>query len=141
MAKKKNAEQGTAKGAGKKAKAPQTTAEVRLSADPRARRQIALAKSYAGLGAFAFVAYSAYSGGAQFVDVAERALLWGMAAYVLVWALAVQVWRHLAVAEVKAAEKRWRQRKEEEEDQIRKLTAILEDNGLPTTGTGAMPPM
>src|SRR3954465_4169043 len=140
MAKKKNAEKETGKG-GKKAKAPQTTAEVRLAAHPRARRQIALAKSYAGLGAFAFVAYSAYSGGAQFVDVAERALLWGMAAYVLVWALAVQVWRHLAVAEVKAAEKRWRQRKEEEEDQIRKLTAILEDNGLPTTGTGAMPPM
>jgi hypothetical protein len=131
-------EEGRGKGT---AKAPQTTAEVRLAAHPRARRQIALAKSYAGLGAFVFVAYSAYKGGAPFVDVAERALLWGMAAYVLVWALAVQVWRHLAVAEVKAAEKRWRQRKEEEEDQIRKLAAILEDNGLPTTGTGAMPPM
>src|SRR3954471_23130349 len=121
--------------------APQTAADVRVAEHPRAKRQIALAKSYAGLGAFMYVAYSAYNGGAQFVDVASRALLWGVAAYVLVWALAVQVWRHLAVAEVKAAEKRWRQRKEEEEDQIRKLTAILEDNGLPTTGTGAMPPM
>ena len=124
-----------------KSKAPQTTAEVRLAQHPRARRQIGLAKSYAGLGAFVFVAYSAYKGGAPFVDVAERALLWGIAAYVLVWALAVHVWRHIAVAEVKAAEKRWRERKEEEDDQIRKLTAILEDNGMPTTGTGAMPPM
>jgi hypothetical protein len=122
-------------------KAPRNTGDVRIATHPRARRQIALAKSYAGLGAFAFVAYSAYRGGAPFVDVAERALLWGIAAYVLVWALAVHVWRHLAVAEVKAAEKRWRERKEEEDDQIRKLTAILEDNGMPTTGTGAMPPM
>jgi hypothetical protein len=121
--------------------APQTAAQVRIAEHPRARRQIALAKSYAGLGAFAYVAYSAYTGGAQFVDVASRALLWGVAAYVLVWALAVQVWRHLAVAEVKAAEQRWRERKQEEEDQVRKLSAILEENGLPTTGTGAMPPM
>jgi hypothetical protein len=127
---------------GKKRKGPpRNPNEVRLAEHPRARRQIALAKSYAGLGAFAFVAWSAYSGGAPFVDVAERALMWGMAAYVLVWALAVQVWRHVAVAEVKAAEKRWKDRKNEEDDQIRKLSAILEENGLPTTGTGAMPPM
>jgi hypothetical protein len=73
--------------------------------------------------------------------VATRSLLWGIAAYVIVWALAVQVWRHLAVAEVRAAERRWRERKEAEEDQVRKLTQVLEDNGMPTTGTGAMPPM
>jgi hypothetical protein len=138
MAKKK--EQATAGKAGRKGP-PRNANEVRIAQHPRARRQIALAKSYAGLGAFAFVAYSAYSGGAPFVDVVERALLWGIAAYVLVWALAVHVWRHLAVAEVKAAEKRWRERKSEEEDQIRKLSAILEENGMPTTGTGALPPM
>jgi uncharacterized membrane protein len=67
--------------------------------------------------------------------------MWGIAAYVLVWALAVQVWRHLAVAEVKAAEQLWRERKQAEEEQIRKLTAVLEENGMPTTGAGAMPPM
>jgi hypothetical protein len=141
MAKKK--QQAAAKGAkaGKRKGPPRNPNEVRLAEHPRARRQIALAKSYAGLAAFAYVAYSAYTGGASYVDVAERALMWGIAAYVLVWALAVQVWRHLAVAEVKAAEKRWAQRKREEEDQIRKLSAILEDNGMPTTGTGAMPPM
>ena len=37
--------------------------------------------------------------------------------------------------------KREQERKQEEEDRIRKLSAILEDNGMPTTGTGAMPPM
>ncbi|MEA2450863.1 MAG: hypothetical protein QOG63_2795 [Thermoleophilaceae bacterium] len=134
---KKNDKQ-SAKKTGKKG-AARDTGDVRIVGHPRARRQIALAKSYAGLGAFAFVAWSAYHGGAGFVDVAERALLWGIAAYILVWALGVHVWRHLAVAEVKAAEQRWRERKLEEEDQIRKLTAILEENGMPTTGTGAMP--
>jgi hypothetical protein len=122
-------------------KAPRNPNEVVLAAHPRARRQIALAKSYAGLAGFAFAGWAAYRGGAQFLDVTSRALMWGLAAYVLVWALAVQVWRHLAVAEVRAAEKRWRDRKQAEEDQIQKLTAILEDNGMPTTGTGAMPPM
>ncbi len=132
--KKAQGKKGTKKGAAK-------SDQIRLVEHPRARRQIGLAKSYAGLGAFAFVAYSAYTGGAPFVDVATRALLWGIAAYVIVWALAVQVWRHLAVAEVRAAERRWRERKEAEEDQVRKLTQVLEENGMPTTGTGAMPPM
>jgi hypothetical protein len=135
-AKKKNA-----KPAGKKGKKGAATGQVRLAEHPRARHQIGLAKSYAGLGAFAFVAYSAYMGGAPFVDVATRALMWGIAAYVIVWALAVQVWRHLAVAEVRAVERRWREQREAEEDQVRKLTQVLEDNGMPTTGTGAMPPM
>jgi hypothetical protein len=122
-------------------KAPRNPNEVVLAAHPRARRQIGLAKSYAGLAAFAYAGWAAYKSGAPFLDVSSRALMWGLAAYVLVWALAVQVWRHLAVAEVRAAEKRWRERKQAEEDQIQKLSAILEDNGMPTTGTGAMPPM
>jgi hypothetical protein len=120
---------------GGKSGAPQDASQVRVAEHPRARRQIALAKSYAGLGAFAYVAYSSWHAGAGFVDVSARALLWGMTAYVLVWALAVIVWRHLAVAEVRAAERAWRERREAEEDQIRKLTAVLEDNGMPTTGT------
>src|SRR3954468_2704595 len=102
-------------------KAPRNPNEVVLAAHPRARRQIGLAKSYAGLAGFALAGWAAYRGGAPFLDVASRALMWGMAAYVLVWALAVLVWRHLAVAEVRAAEKRWRERKQAEEDQIQKL--------------------
>ena len=135
-AKKKNAKQDSKKG-----KKGAATGQIRLAEHPRARRQIGLAKSYAGLGAFAFVAYSAYTGGAPFVDVATRALMWGIAAYVIVWALAVQVWRHLAIAEVRAVERRWREEREAQEDQVRKLTQVLEENGMPTTGTGAMPPM
>lgn len=132
----------TAKGAesGKRSKkAPQKASEVRVNQHPRARRQIGLAKSYAGLIAFAVVAWSAYRGGAPFPDVAFRALLWGFSSYLVVWALAVQVWRHVAVAEVRAAERAWKERREAEEEQVRKLTKVLEDNGMPTTGTGVMP--
>src|SRR3954464_11911299 len=96
-------------------KAPRNPNEVVIAAHPRARRQIGLAKSYGGLAAFAYAGWAAYESGAPFLDVASRALMWGMAAYVLFWALAVQVWRHLAVAEVRAAEKRWKERKEADE--------------------------
>lgn len=113
--------------------------EVRIAEHPRARRQIGLAKSYAGLGAFALAGYAAWQGGAPFLDVATRSLVWGVAAYVVVWALAVQVWRQLAVAEVRAAERRWTAQKSAEEEQIHKLTKVLEDNGMPTTGPGAAP--
>jgi hypothetical protein len=118
---------------------PRNARDVRIAEHPRARRQIGLAKSYAGLGAFALAGFAAWHGGAGFIDVAERALIWGVAAYVLVWALAVQVWRQLAVAEVRAAERRWQEHKSAEEEQIRKLTQILDDNGMPTSGAGAMP--
>ncbi len=62
-------------------------------------------------------------GGAPFVDTALRALLWGVAAYILVWFCAVQVWRHIAIAEVRAAEKLWRQRKAETEQIARERVA------------------
>jgi hypothetical protein len=128
-------------GAGRR-KAEKKGREIRLSQHPRAQRSIGLAKSYAGLGAFLFAGYAQWSAGGAFLDVATRALVWGMAAYVLVWALAVHVWRHLAVAEVRAAERRWRQQQGggvRDDEQVAKLTKILDDNGLPTTGTG-MPP-
>lgn len=114
--------------------------EVRVKGHPRAQRQIQLAKSYAGLAAFGLVAWASYRGGVSFPHLALRALMWGMAAYLVVWALGVYLWRHIAVAEVRAAEKRWRERKEAEEEQVRKLTKVLEDNGMPTSGTGRTVP-
>jgi hypothetical protein len=123
-----------------KGKKNAATGQIRLAEHPKARHQIGLAKSWAGLGAFAFVAWSAYKGGAPFLDVASRALIWGIAAYVIVWALAVQVWRHLAIAEVRAVERRWREQRDAQEEQVRKLSKVLEENGMPTSGTGAMPP-
>jgi hypothetical protein len=100
-----------------------------LASHPRAQRSIQLAKDYAGLGACALAGFAAWHGGAPFLDVATRALIWGVAAYLLVWALSVQVWRHLAVAEVRAAERRWREQREAEEERVRKLRQAIEDSG------------
>ena len=95
----------------------QASGEIKLSEHPRARQHIRLAKGWAGLAGCAFAGYASWHGGAPFVDTALRALLWGVAAYVLVWFCAVQVWRQVAIAEVRAAEKEWRERKAEIEKQ------------------------
>jgi hypothetical protein len=107
------------KGAG----TPPSTGEIRLSEHPRARHHIRLAKGWAGLAGCAFAGYASWRGGATFVDTALRALLWGVAAYVLVWFCAVQVWRQIAIAEVRAAEKQWRERRAEAERMARERAA------------------
>ena len=101
----------SAEGSGKKRKGaspPRNAADVRLSQHPRARQQIRMAKGWAGLAGCALAGYASWHGGAPFFDTVLRALLWGVAAYMLVWFCAVQVWRHIAIAEVRAAEKVWR---------------------------------
>jgi uncharacterized membrane protein len=89
--------------------------EISLSGHPRAKHQIRLAKGWAGLAGCALAGYASWHGGAPFFDTVLRSLMWGVAAYILVWFLAVQVWRHLAIAEVRAAEKLWRERNAEAE--------------------------
>jgi hypothetical protein len=105
---------------------PRNAGEVRLSGHPRAKRQIRIAKSWAGLVGCAFAGYASWHGGATFFDSALRALLWGLAAYLLVWFCAVQVWRQLAIAEVRSAEKVWLEQKEEAERLQRERVAQLQ---------------
>lgn len=76
---------------------------IRLRDHPRAQRQIDLARSWGGIGAFAFVALIAYQAGLPVTAIGVRALLGGVLGYVAGWGLAVMVWRHLAVAEEAAA--------------------------------------
>jgi hypothetical protein len=96
---------------------------IKLSEHPRARRHIRLAKGWAGLAGCAFAGYASWKSGASFVDTVLRALLWGVAAYIVVWFCAVQVWRQIAIAEVKAAEKDWLERKGEAERLARERAA------------------
>ena len=107
----------------KKAKPIKASGEIKLSEHPRARQQIRLAKGWAGLAGCVLAGYASWHGGAPFFDTALRAVLWGIAAYVLVWFLAVQVWRQIAIAEVKAAEKLWLSRKAEAEQVARERRA------------------
>jgi hypothetical protein len=122
----------------KKGKKP-VAAGIAVVNHPKATRSINLLKSYAGLAAFAFSGYVSWKAGNQFADVAASALLWGVSVYVAVWAMAVQVWRHVAIAEVRAAERRWREQKNAEQDQVEKLRKVLEENGMPSEDAGAMP--
>jgi hypothetical protein len=125
---------------GGKKGAPTRQAGIRLSDHPRAQRSIRTTKSYAGLGAFLLAGYAQWNAGGAYLDVATSALLWGIAAYIVVWALAVQVWRQLAIAEVRAAQRKWEDSEAaRKQEQVAKLTKVLEDNGMPTTGTGVPP--
>jgi hypothetical protein len=81
--------------------APPTTSDVKVSAHPRARRQIRRAKGWGGLGGFFLVAFFSWHNGADFAHTAIRALGGGVAIYVVTWAAAVYIWRQIAVAEVR----------------------------------------
>jgi hypothetical protein len=88
-------------------------ARPRLSAHPKARRQIREAKAWSGIAGFLLVLVLSLEGGALPFDAGIRALAAGAGCYVAGWALAVIVWTHLARAEVLVAERRLRERLEE----------------------------
>jgi hypothetical protein len=82
---------------------PQEDVAIRLSAHPRATRQIEQARGWGGIGCFVLVALLGLASGVPPASVGLRALIAGVAGYVVCWFLAVMVWRHLAVAEEAAA--------------------------------------
>ena len=106
-AKKKPAAKGGKKGAATAAVAappPRRDGRPRLSEHPRARRQIREAKAWGGLVGFVLVALLSVQGGTPLFESGLRALIAGAACYVIAWALALALWRHLARVEVKLFE-------------------------------------
>jgi hypothetical protein len=81
--------------------------QIRVSDHPRARRQIAQAKGWGALAAFGLVVLVSWQAGVPAFDVGVRGLAAGVLGYVVAWAVAVQVWRHLAVAEVREVHRRY----------------------------------
>ncbi len=69
---------------------------------PRAAAQVKRAKAWAGLGGFLLVGWLSLQAGVPMADLLLRSLAAGVAAYVLAWACAVAVWRHLVIAELRA---------------------------------------
>ena len=65
-------------------------------------------KGFGGLFGLVLVAWLSWRAGALPVDVALRALTGGIVGYVACWTIAVQVWRHLVIAEARAAAARVR---------------------------------
>jgi uncharacterized membrane protein YccC len=82
----------------------------RLSAHPRARSHIALAKSWAGLIVFVAVTLLSRGAGLPWFDSLLRGLGAGIVAYLVAWAAAVVVWQNIAKAELEVMRKRTEER-------------------------------
>jgi hypothetical protein len=80
-----------------------------VATHPRARQAVRRAKGFGGLAGFALAALLSHSAGLAVTGVLERALIAGVAGYLLAWACAVTVWRHLVLAEIRTALERQRQ--------------------------------
>jgi hypothetical protein len=93
---------------GKGAAASETA--ISISAHPRAAYSIRRMKGFGGLIGLLLVGWLSYRAGALPVDAALRALAGGIVGYVACWMIAVQVWRHLVIAEARAAAERVRER-------------------------------
>lgn len=77
---------------------------------PRGGAQVRQAKGWAGLIGFALVALLSWSADVPTEDLLLRALAGGVVAYLVVWAVAVTIWRQLVVTELKVV----REQREEE---------------------------
>jgi hypothetical protein len=73
-----------------------------VASHPRARYQVRRAKGWGGLAGFAIAAYLSHKAGVPTFDLGIRAIAAGIAGYLLAWACAVTVWRHLVLAELRA---------------------------------------
>ncbi len=73
---------------------------------PRARYQVRRAKGWGGIAGFVIAGYLSYKAGVPTFDVGLRALMAGIVGYMLAWMCAVTVWRHLVLAELRAAVER-----------------------------------
>jgi uncharacterized membrane protein YccC len=79
---------------------------IRLSAHPRARRHIAIAKGWGGLIAFLLALKLSRGAGLPWPDAIERSVIAGVVGYVAAWAIAQTVWRHIALAELEQLRRR-----------------------------------
>lgn len=85
-----------------KGKAPAADG-ISVAGHPRAAAGVRRAKGFGGIGFFAIAAYYSYKAGVPADQVALRAIAVGIAGYMLAWACSVTVWRHLVLAELRAA--------------------------------------
>ena len=74
-----------------------------IATHPRARSSVRQAKGWAGLAGFAIAAVLSLQASVPLFQVGERALAAGVVGYMLAWWCSVLVWRHLIVAEQRAA--------------------------------------
>jgi hypothetical protein len=103
----KKADKGAEKAEGKKGKkkgkgSGDASGAPSIAAHPRASYQVRRAKGWGGIIGFILAAYFSYKAGVPTADLGMRALIAGIVGYMLAWACAVTVWRHLVLAELRA---------------------------------------
>jgi hypothetical protein len=88
---------------GKKGEGDAEADGISLATHPRARSQVRRAKGWGGLAGFGIACYLSLKAGVPPPQAGMRALAAGVAGYLVAWACAVSVWRHLVLAEIRAA--------------------------------------
>jgi hypothetical protein len=88
---------------GKKGKNAAGERGLSVANHPRAKAHVRMAKGWGGIVGFAIAAYMAHKAQVPFAIAGLRALAAGVTGYVVAWGCAVTVWRHLMVAELRAA--------------------------------------
>lgn len=76
--------------------------EPRLSQYPKAQQQINNAKAWGGLVMFLLLGFVSMQQGLPAFTVGVRALVAGMIGYIVAWAIALIVWRQVAINEVES---------------------------------------
>ena len=76
---------------------------ISVAGHPRAAAAVRRSKGFGGIVFFFLTAYLSHKAGVPVTQVALRALAGGIAGYLLAWACAVQVWRQIVLAELRAA--------------------------------------
>jgi hypothetical protein len=85
---------------------------VGISAHPYAAVSVRRWKSRAALAGFLLAAYESYGQSLPFADIALRAVAGGVVGYLIGYAAAVTVWRHLLQAQARLAVDRARELRE-----------------------------
>ena len=92
---------------------------VRLADHPRAARSIPRVRSWAALIGFGVTVWVGQTMHLPFVELAIRAILIGMAAWVVGWLGAQAVWRQIIFAEIAAAKRAARTADQELTEQLK----------------------
>jgi hypothetical protein len=103
MAKNKSDAKGKAKGDKKAKKGKGTAGGISVAGHPRAAAQVRRAKGFGGVAFFFITAYFSHRAQVPTDQIAVRALIGGIGGYLLAWMCSVTVWRHLVLAELRAA--------------------------------------
>jgi hypothetical protein len=92
--------------------------KISLAAHPRAKAGIRRARTRAAFGAFALVLVLNLIGDQTAFDAVWRALVAGIVVNLIAWRCAIVVWRHVVLAELRAAEERHAERRREAQERL-----------------------